>query len=249
MSWTRSPSTATSARPRSCTCSRTRSRARPPGRARPDGHDGPGVSVGLMLLGCKPNPHRSRRPAGLSLDTLSTVRTAAILPVKRFSQAKQRLEASVADPLRLDLARAMVGDVLARSPKPPRSRHVVVTNEHSSQTARAQGAMVIDDQRRTARARRCPRHRARTTEGIERMLCVPGDCPTLDPAELEALLALAPAGRSLRRRRRGRDRPRSPRHRHQRAADRSPRRDPPSFGPGSCERHRELALAASVRRV
>ena len=44
---------------------------------------------------------------------LRAMRTAAILPVKRFAQAKQRLGASVADPLRLELARAMVGDVLA----------------------------------------------------------------------------------------------------------------------------------------
>ncbi len=41
------------------------------------------------------------------------MRTAAILPVKHFAQAKQRLGASVADPLRLELTRAMVGDVLA----------------------------------------------------------------------------------------------------------------------------------------
>ena len=41
------------------------------------------------------------------------MRTAAILPVKRFAHAKQRLGESVADPLRAQLARAMVGDVLS----------------------------------------------------------------------------------------------------------------------------------------
>ena len=40
------------------------------------------------------------------------MRTAAILPVKRFSLAKQRLGATLDDSLRADLARAMVGDVL-----------------------------------------------------------------------------------------------------------------------------------------
>jgi len=39
------------------------------------------------------------------------VRTAAILPVKSFGRAKQRLGAGVPDPLRLALARAMVTDV------------------------------------------------------------------------------------------------------------------------------------------
>ena len=41
------------------------------------------------------------------------MRTAAILPVKRFARAKQRLGASVTESLRAELARAMVSDVLA----------------------------------------------------------------------------------------------------------------------------------------
>ena len=45
-------------------------------------------------------------PGGLA------VRTAAVLPVKSFARAKQRLGASVDDPLRLELAGAMVADVL-----------------------------------------------------------------------------------------------------------------------------------------
>jgi 2-phospho-L-lactate guanylyltransferase len=40
------------------------------------------------------------------------VRTAAILPVKRFADAKQRLGATITDPLRRRLAQAMVEDVL-----------------------------------------------------------------------------------------------------------------------------------------
>jgi len=40
------------------------------------------------------------------------MRTAAILPVKHFTRAKQRLGASVADPLRAELVPAMVADVL-----------------------------------------------------------------------------------------------------------------------------------------
>ena len=76
-------------------------------------------------------------------------------------------------------------------------------------------------------------------DGIERVLCVPGDCPALDPDELGALLGAkrlgGPAvtivpdrhgtgtnGRSL-----------SP-----------PAVIVPSFGPGSCARHQRLAEAA-----
>jgi 2-phospho-L-lactate guanylyltransferase (CobY/MobA/RfbA family) len=46
------------------------------------------------------------------------MRTAAILPVKRFARAKQRLGASVADQLRLQLASAMVA---SRSRRPRQS--------------------------------------------------------------------------------------------------------------------------------
>ena len=45
---------------------------------------------------------------------------------------------------------------------------------------------------------------------------------------------------------RGRDRARPPRDRHQRPAAHAPDAIAPSFGPGSCERHRALALAAGV---
>jgi len=75
------------------------------------------------------------------------MRTAAILPVKHFAQAKQRLGASVSDPLRLELARAMVGDVLAALGETTLiERTIVVTTEPSVvEVAHAQGAIVIDD--------------------------------------------------------------------------------------------------------
>ena len=40
------------------------------------------------------------------------MRTLAVLPVKRFSWAKQRLGATVVDSLRRELAQAMVADVM-----------------------------------------------------------------------------------------------------------------------------------------
>ena len=36
------------------------------------------------------------------------MRTVAVLPVKRFTQAKQRLSVSISDPVRQDLVRAMM---------------------------------------------------------------------------------------------------------------------------------------------
>jgi 2-phospho-L-lactate guanylyltransferase len=124
------------------------------------------------------------------------MRTAAILPVKRFTEAKQRLGVSVADPLRADLARAMVGDVLSALHRCAAiERTIVVTNEaRVAAAAQYLGAVVVAD---TAEAGQSAAvalgvERARA-EGFERVLCVPGDCPALDPAELQELLEPQPS--------------------------------------------------------
>jgi 2-phospho-L-lactate/phosphoenolpyruvate guanylyltransferase len=172
------------------------------------------------------------------------MRTAAILPVKRFARAKRRLGASVADPLRIELARAMVADVLlALAQTTAIERTIVVTSEDSvAAAARGHRALVVSDasERGQSAAVTLGVERA-LAEGIERVLCIPGDCPALDPAELESLLVagdpdarevvivpdrhgtgtngllLTPADAIV-----------------------------PSFGPDSCARHRALARASGV---
>ena len=169
------------------------------------------------------------------------MRTAAILPVKRFAQAKQRLGASVGDPLRLELARAMVADVLlALAQTESIERTIVVTREDSvAVAARRQGAVVVDDAAEGGQSAAVGLGvRRALAEGIERVLCIPGDCPALDPAELETLLQGTERGVVI-------------------VPDRHgigtnglllapPDAIAPSFGPGSCERHRALALAVGV---
>jgi 2-phospho-L-lactate guanylyltransferase len=176
------------------------------------------------------------------------MRTAAILPVKRFARAKQRLGASVADPLRLELARAMVADVLlALAQTEAIERTIVVTREHSVATAaHQQGAIVLDDESEAGQSAAASRGvRRALAEGFERVLCVPGDCPALDPAELEALLG-AGAGAGDR----GAPQVVILPDRHGTGTNglllTPPDAIAPSFGPGSCERHRALALAAGV---
>jgi 2-phospho-L-lactate guanylyltransferase len=175
------------------------------------------------------------------------MRTAAILPVKRFARAKQRLGASVADSLRLELAAAMVADVLlALAQTDSIERTIVVTCEESvALAAREQAATVIDDvaeSGQSAAAALGVRHAL--AEGFERVLCVPGDCPALDPGELEALLSAGGAGED-------------DAHAVVIIPDRHgtgtnglllspPDAIAPSFGPDSCERHRGLALAAGL---
>ena len=80
---------------------------------------------------------------------------------------------------------------------------------------------------------------------MERVLCVPGDCPALDPAELDA-----PCSTVSRRDRRGASVVIVP-DRHGTGTNglllRPPLAIAPSFGPDSCERHRALAHGAGVR--
>lgn len=173
------------------------------------------------------------------------MRTAAILPVKRFARAKQRLGERVADPLRRDLAKAMVGDVLATlTSSPLLDMTIVVTNEPSiAACVETFGATIVPDAADEGQSAAVSLGiKTALDAGIRRVLCVPGDCPALDPDDLTLLLG-------------GYD---------QREAevvivpDRHgtgtnglllcpPAIISPSFGPGSCERHRELAAAAGVR--
>jgi 2-phospho-L-lactate guanylyltransferase len=120
------------------------------------------------------------------------MRTAAILPVKRFPLAKQRLGESVADSLRTALAQAMVGDVLSALRECSAiDATIVVTCEPSVVTAAHYiGASVVEDSVEEGQSAAVSLGLARALlEGFERALCVPGDCPTLDPDELKALLS------------------------------------------------------------
>ncbi|MEA2152340.1 MAG: 2-phospho-L-lactate/phosphoenolpyruvate guanylyltransferase [Solirubrobacteraceae bacterium] len=175
------------------------------------------------------------------------MRTAAILPVKRFDRAKSRLGASVADTLRGQLARAMVADVLqALAGTATIERTIVVTCEPSVRDSAAElRALVVPDSDELSQSAAVALGvRTALAEGFERVLCIPGDCPALDPAELDALLAARHTGSGA-------------------AAqvvivpDRHgtgtngllltpPDAISPSFGPGSCARHRDLAHAAGV---
>jgi 2-phospho-L-lactate guanylyltransferase len=119
------------------------------------------------------------------------MRTAAILPVKRFPLAKQRLGMSVADSLRGDLARAMVGDVLSALRECSAIETTIVVTRESmvAAAARYTGAIVIEDSAESGQSTAVSLGLARAVQdGFERALCVPGDCPTLNPDELTRLL-------------------------------------------------------------
>jgi 2-phospho-L-lactate/phosphoenolpyruvate guanylyltransferase len=112
------------------------------------------------------------------------VRTFAVLPVKSFGRAKQRLADEVGGGDRRELAAAMVADVLAAldrvaglagvlvvSAEPLAGRDVVHDPEERGQSAAAERGI-----------------RAAVERGAQRVLLVPGDCPALDPDEVGRLL-------------------------------------------------------------
>ncbi|HUB73283.1 MAG TPA: 2-phospho-L-lactate guanylyltransferase [Solirubrobacteraceae bacterium] len=175
------------------------------------------------------------------------MRTAAVLPVKSFARAKQRLRASVLEALRRELAEAMVADVLAALERTAGiERTIVVTREpRVAGIAGAPGVLLLDDAAESGQSHAAAIGVARArADGFERVLCVPGDCPAMDPRELERLLAAdaaaaaeGPAVTVLP-------------DRHGSGTNglllRPPGAIAPSFGPGSCARHQALAAAAGV---
>ncbi|MHB8491307.1 MAG: CofC family guanylyltransferase [Solirubrobacteraceae bacterium] len=117
--------------------------------------------------------------------------TAAILPVKRFDSAKQRLGESLADDVRVQLAQAMLVDVLqALGRCAALSATIVVTAEERARSAAlAGGALVEQDTSDSGQSAAVALGVQRAlSEGFRRVLCVPGDCPTLHPAEVDTLL-------------------------------------------------------------
>ena len=123
------------------------------------------------------------------------MKATAVLPVKRFDAAKQRLAAGIDETQRRELAAAMVADVLdaiaaARSIE----RLIVVTGDPIAQELAAKaGAEIVPDPEDAGHVQAAQAGIARAeAEGAERVALLAGDCPQLDPRELDRLLTGAP---------------------------------------------------------
>jgi 2-phospho-L-lactate guanylyltransferase len=171
------------------------------------------------------------------------VQTVAVLPVKSFGRAKERLGEALGGAERVELARAMVGDVLAALGRVEGlDATVVVTAEPAAvRAAEAAGAVVVHDPEEAGQSAAAIRGVAAAAErGATRVLLVPGDCPALDPVEVGRLLGAVHA----------------PPHvtivpdRHGSGTNAlliaPPLALEPSFGPGSFARHNAHAHAAGV---
>ncbi|MGE5335813.1 MAG: 2-phospho-L-lactate guanylyltransferase [Nitrososphaerota archaeon] len=121
--------------------------------------------------------------------------TIAVLPVKRFGDAKQRLAAGITGGQRRELAEAMVADVLeAIGEARAVERTIVVTDDPVAQgLAAAAGAEVVPDPEDGGHVEAARAGIARAeAAGAARVVLLAGDCPLLDPRELDRLLTGVP---------------------------------------------------------
>jgi len=126
--------------------------------------------------------------------------TYAILPVKRFAEAKERLADDLSAGTRRALTESMVTDVLMALRRTKSIDEVlVVTSEPTAEAiGHGYGATVIADHvegGQTAAALIGIEHAIE--RGAARVLLVPGDCPALDPVQLAELLDRPALGRSV----------------------------------------------------
>lgn len=168
--------------------------------------------------------------------------TLAILPIKSFDEAKQRLSAELDPTPRRALVEAMFSDALVALRRAKLVDQVlVVSSDHVAQRiAGGYDAMVLEDEdvgHNDATARGA----ARALElGVDRVLMIPGDCPLMDPIELDSLLSRVVAAPSVL----------IVPDRHGTGTNALVLTPPdamaPAFGPGSHERHRQNATAAGI---
>jgi 2-phospho-L-lactate/phosphoenolpyruvate guanylyltransferase len=173
------------------------------------------------------------------------MRTLAILPVKSFGAAKQRLSAKLGVGSRQALAQSMFSDVLSslRHVRGIESMAVVTADRVAESAAFGERVQVLWDTEESGQSQAAVIGlRYAMASGFDRALLVPGDTPLLDAAEIDELLV------------RSQDQDLSvviAPDRHGTGTNAlllaPPDAMEPSFGPGSLERHRANAEAAGSR--
>jgi 2-phospho-L-lactate guanylyltransferase len=166
----------------------------------------------------------------------------AIVPVKRFGAAKQRLGLGIEVQRRRELVAAMLADVLAAIADARMiERTIVVTGEQEAETlAAAAGSEVLPDPDDSGHSEAALIGiDAAARAGARCVALLPGDCPLLDSRELDRLLTGVPSRYVA-----------IVPDRHGTGTNALVLSPPdairPAFGEGSCERHVAAARAAGA---
>jgi 2-phospho-L-lactate guanylyltransferase len=176
------------------------------------------------------------------------VSTTAIIPVKRFEHAKQRLADAVPPPSRAALAEAMLLDVLGALTRSKRVDAIIVvtSDPQVARTARWLGSEVLEQDQDDGHSEAATAgvHLA-LSAGADRVALLPGDCPMLDAEELDSHLGVVPRSALI-----------VP-DRHGTGTNglllSPPDAFTPAFGPDSCSRHvgraRDAGVSFAVERI
>jgi 2-phospho-L-lactate guanylyltransferase len=124
------------------------------------------------------------------------VKATAVLPVKRFAEAKRRLAVGIDDERREAVIAAMLDDVLEAIDKARSIERTIVVSDEPAARKRAEGvgAEVVPDPGEGGHPEAALAGIARAEQlGAECVALLPGDCPLLEPRELDRLLTGFPA--------------------------------------------------------
>jgi 2-phospho-L-lactate guanylyltransferase len=170
------------------------------------------------------------------------MRAAAILPVKRFGAGKQRLSDALGPGDRAALSEAMIADVLGALQRSKLLERVIVVSGEPRVAALARpfDVTLLDDATDSGHSEAAALGVGEATaDGADCVALLPGDCPLLDPLELDAAIA-GLSNRSVA----------VIPDRHGSGTNGLLLRPPgligPAFGPGSRERHLRLAGEAGA---
>jgi 2-phospho-L-lactate guanylyltransferase len=174
------------------------------------------------------------------------MRATAIIPVKRFGDAKQRLLTTLDRPQRAALVKAMLTDVFAAATDARQvERVVVVTSEGRAERIALRHAQRVTTPVEVLQEQSDHGHPEAATLGIVRakalgagcVALLPGDCPLLDSGELDGALERMHPGRVS-----------VVPDRHGTGTNALLMSPPdaigPAFGPDSCARHADRAERA-----
>ena len=121
-----------------------------------------------------------------------------LVPVKDLSRAKQRLASMLDQPARTELARAMLSDVLGALSQCGFPAAVVTSDRFAIDLAEKYSFDVIQDGRNASETDAVAMAtQVCVSRGIEDVLVLPADIPLIEPEDIRAIYASAPARGSV----------------------------------------------------